>query len=55
MSVSAIMSTAITGLNATQAALRTTSNNITNVNTEGYERKVVELASVGVVASATSP
>lgn len=46
MSVSAIMSTAITGLNATQAALRTTSNNITNVNTEGYERKVVELASV---------
>jgi len=46
MSVGAIMNTAITGLNATQSALRVTSNNVTNVNTEGYERKVVELNSV---------
>jgi len=46
MSVGAVMNTAITGLNATQAALRTTSNNITNVNTEGYERQIVELTSV---------
>jgi flagellar hook-associated protein 1 len=45
MSVGAIMNNAISGLNATQAALRTTSNNITNVNTEGYQRQVVELAS----------
>jgi len=46
MSVGAIMNNAITGLNATQAALRTVSNNITNVNTEGYERKTVVLTSV---------
>ena len=45
MSVGAIMNNAISGLNATQAALRTTSNNITNVNTEGYQRQVVDLAS----------
>jgi flagellar hook-associated protein 1 len=45
MSVGAIMNNAISGLNATQAALRTTSNNITNVNTEGYQRQIVELSS----------
>ena len=45
MSVGAIMNNAITGLNATQAALKTTSNNITNVNTEGYQKQVVELRS----------
>ena len=45
MSVGAIMNNAISGLNASQTALRTTSNNITNVNTEGYQRQVVELKS----------
>jgi flagellar hook-associated protein 1 len=45
MSVGAIMNNAISGLNATQAALRTTSNNITNVNTDGYQRQIVEVNS----------
>ncbi|MBT3787890.1 MAG: flagellar hook-associated protein FlgK [Alphaproteobacteria bacterium] len=45
MSIGAIMNNSISGLNATQAALRTTSNNITNVNTEGYQRQIVEISS----------
>jgi len=38
-----MLSTAISGLLAFQRALATTSNNITNVNTEGYTRQVVSL------------
>lgn len=43
MSVSDILSTAMTGLNAAQAGMRTVSNNITNVNTPGYARQRVSL------------
>lgn len=39
MSLDAVMRTAISGLNAQQAALRVTSNNIANVNTPGYVRQ----------------
>lgn len=43
MSLDAILRTALTGLSTTQTALRTTSNNISNVNTEGYSRQIVSL------------
>lgn len=52
MSVSSIMSTALTGLAANQQALRTTANNIANVNTPGYTRQVVRFdtrASEGII------
>lgn len=39
-----ILSNAVSGLNAYQRALATVSNNIANVNTEGYTRQVVELS-----------
>ena len=39
-----ILGTAITGLVAFQRSLETTSHNIANVNTEGYSRQKVELA-----------
>lgn len=39
-----IMNSALSGLAASQRALETTSNNISNVNTEGYSRQRVELA-----------
>ncbi|MDH5735186.1 MAG: flagellar hook-associated protein FlgK [Gammaproteobacteria bacterium] len=39
-----ILTTSLTGLNAYQAALATTSHNIANVGTEGYSRQDVELA-----------
>lgn len=42
MSLNAILHTATSGLQANQTALRTTSNNIANVNTEGYHRRVVQ-------------
>lgn len=38
MSISAILGTALSGLTASQAGLRQTSNNIANVNTDGYAR-----------------
>lgn len=41
---SGLLGTAITGLAAFQRSLETTSHNITNVNTEGYSRQRVELA-----------
>lgn len=41
MSLTTILSTAITGLTASQRALQTTSVNIANVNTPGYARKEV--------------
>mgnify|MGYP000397290824 CR=1 FL=1 len=39
-----MLSTAITGLQAFQRSLETTSHNISNVNTEGYSRQRVDLA-----------
>lgn len=41
MSLGAITNTALSGLATAQAGLRATSENITNVNTEGYDRRVV--------------
>ena len=43
MSLNHILSTATSGLGASQAALRPISNNIANVNTPGYARERVEL------------
>ncbi len=43
MSLSPILDSALSGLNAAQQALRTTSNNIANANTDGYVREVVSL------------
>lgn len=43
MSLNGILNTALTALQTSQAALRTTSNNIANVNTEGYQRREVHL------------
>ena len=53
MSLGASTLTALSGLSTAQAGLRATANNITNVNTEGYDRRVVEqqsrlLGGVGV-------
>lgn len=42
--MSGILSTAVSGLMAFQRSLETTSHNIANVNTEGYSRQRVELA-----------
>lgn len=43
MSISALINNSLTGLFTSQAALRTISDNVANVNTEGYARKVVRL------------
>ncbi len=43
MSLDAILRTALSGLNTNQSALRTTSQNIANVNTPGYARQDVVL------------
>ncbi len=53
MSVSNIMNNGLSALTANQSALRTTSNNIANVNTEGYVRQDTQMTSVslGGVAS----
>lgn len=45
MSLDAIMRSALSGINASQEAMRYTSNNIANVNTPGYVRQEVVLAS----------
>ncbi|MBT5658937.1 MAG: flagellar hook-associated protein FlgK [Rhodospirillaceae bacterium] len=42
-SISVALKNAVSGLQATQSSLQTVSNNIANVNTEGYSRKIVEL------------
>lgn len=44
MSLAHIMSSATTGLMAAQTGLRTVSDNIANVNTAGYVRKIVDQA-----------
>ncbi|MGE4221190.1 MAG: flagellar hook-associated protein FlgK, partial [Alphaproteobacteria bacterium] len=45
MSLTLALQAALSGLNASQAALQVTSNNIANVNTVGYTRKVAQFAS----------
>ncbi len=47
MSLDAVLRTALSGLNTNQAALRTTSTNIANVNTPGYARQEVVLSPTG--------
>ncbi len=42
MSINAIINNSLTGLFTNQAALRTTSSNIANINTPGYARQVVQ-------------
>ncbi|GAA4033899.1 flagellar hook-associated protein FlgK [Sphingomonas rosea] len=49
MSLSQILGSALSGLNAAQAGLRSASNNIANVNTPGYARERVPLQT-GVTA-----
>src|SRR6266851_5062394 len=44
MSLNSIMATAVSGLQTAQTALTTVSNNISNVNTPGYVREVVDQA-----------
>jgi flagellar hook-associated protein 1 len=48
VSLTATLKTASSGLTAAQIALRTTSDNIANVNTPGYVRKVVDQAQLMV-------
>ncbi len=43
MTLTLALRTALSGLSATQSALQVTSNNITNVNTEGFSRKQISL------------
>ncbi len=44
--IDAMMHVAVSGLNTSQAVLQTTSTNIANVNTEGYQRKEAILESI---------
>ena len=53
MSLNAILGSALSGLSASQAGLRTVSNNIANVDTPGYAREQVSLSS-GVTAGRVS-
>jgi len=53
MSLSDILGSALSGLNAAQAGMRSTSNNIANVSTPGYAREQVSLAT-GVTAGRVS-
>jgi len=46
MSLNAIMNSGVTGILSHQQALSTTSNNIANVQTEGYARKVVDYSTI---------
>ena len=46
MSLGTVLSTALSGLTAAQTSLNNISNNITNVNTPGYARKVVDQQAV---------
>ena len=42
MSLNPMMGIALSGLQAAQTSLTTVSNNITNVNTPGYAREIVQ-------------
>src|SRR4051812_32822672 len=46
------LNTAVSGLNAAQRAVEVTSQNIANVNTPGYSRQQLLLASVGATTAA---
>ncbi len=48
MSVSNIMHNGLSALTASQSALRVTSNNIANVNTEGYVRQDAQMSAVSL-------
>ena len=47
MGTGALMSLGVRAMAASYAQLQTTSNNITNVNTKGYSRQEVQLATAG--------
>src|ERR1700742_2438742 len=46
MAISGLMAAALSGLQTAQTALTTVSNNISNVNTPGYAREVVQQSPV---------
>ncbi len=46
MSLNAVLANALSGLNVAQNALTVTSNNVANVNTEGYSRQVAQQETV---------
>ncbi len=46
MSISSIMNTGVTALNANQSALRVTSSNVANVNTPGYVRREAQMSAL---------
>lgn len=48
MSLNIALFNALTGLQTNQAALQVTSNNVTNANTPGYTRKIVNQAHIAV-------
>ena len=52
MSLIGSLNSALSGLQTTQAALQTVSNNIANVNTEGYARKVTRPQTLVVAGQA---
>jgi flagellar hook-associated protein 1 FlgK len=52
MSLSAVVGNALSGLQASQASLRASSNNVANVNTPGYARTIANLQSRNVAGSA---
>jgi flagellar hook-associated protein 1 len=43
MTITGMLNTALSGIFTSQSAMRTTAQNIANVNTEGYQRQVVKL------------
>ena len=44
--IDTMMHVAVSGLNTSQRVLQTTSTNIANVNTEGYQRKEAIIESI---------
>ena len=46
MSLSFALSNALSGLQANQAALSVISSNVSNANTEGYTRKIIQQTSI---------
>lgn len=48
-----VLSTGITGLNAFRTQLATTAHNVANVNTEGYNRQVVDLSTLPATLEGT--
>ncbi len=52
MSIGAVLNNALTALQTSQTALSVTSNNISNVNTPGYQRRVVIQESLEIGGSA---